>query len=947
MKKRYLLFLTFSIVIVSLAIFNLGSDDKQYTPRNSNNLVQSYADAADLFEALRANPETGEVDFALYRKIKEDEKAYRAEKGESSLDLSWHEVGPDNIGGRTRAILIVDEDLMLAGSTSGGLFKTYNRGNTWERITSFKYDYAVSSMALLGNGHIYVATGSSSELKAGSHSGYGGGLFVSTDNGDTWDYALDGNDDPIKPANFGGGDYSIIDVIVADPIVDNKLWVGSNVGLEPYVEGTGFLAIPNGLPSSICESLSMSDDGSVIAASVGSDNFYLSTDGGENFEDRAGSGDDEIPSNASRLIVAVSPDNPNFIYGIITLGLPGSFGGVYASSNKGETFELIWPGDVPEVNIDRPNNSSPIGWYALSMAVVPESPGLIVVGCLDVWTGGIWAQPEQRSFWGLNEFGVGTPALDGSIYVHADVCTFEFDGDQLYIGSDGGVARSYDGAETFTTANRFYNVTQYYGIGFTGDDKLIGGSQDNGTTFIPKTQATTEEAYSVNGGDGFDCDASSLDPDGNVLFSSIYFNDIYRSNDAGMASMTPMYNFEMAMQPAPFKSQLRLWEDGNSVTPYIVDYINETGDLMHSGDAVTVESRSWGYTFTDTLQADLEYRDTAQFNDIATSLLAVGYSTSGGVWVTRGATYFSEFPKWAKVLNSVTGSVTALEWSKEDGNYLWVGTSNGTIYRISGFANAWEVGDMHLDSADYSLSVSTINGGGYISDIAIDPNDEDHVIFSLAGFGGNSKVKESTNATSSSFSFSNVWFPNGDPLDGLPVYTCLIEASNPNTFIVGTEFGIYATDNGGDDWSPESSEPLGSVITYDIRQQWRDPSLVDNAGYIYVGTFGRGAFRSTDYEKNYIGNGVAAVDNELVGDLVIMPNPMSEFGWLNFNSSIESDVDMDIYNINGQIVKSLKFTMEKGANHLRFDVNDLGEGSYILQLRNDNKVTTDRFVIIR
>jgi hypothetical protein len=241
-----------------------------------------------------------------------------------------------------------------------------------------------------------------------------------------------------------------------------------------------------------------------------------------------------------------------------------------------------------------------------------------------------------------------------------------------------------------------------------------------------------------------------------------------------------------------------------------------------------------------------------------------------------------------------------------------------------------------------------VAGSAYVSDISVDPNDNDHVIYSKAGFGGSAKVLESTNATSSNPSFTNVWFDNSNELAGLPVYTCLIEASDPNIFIVGTEFGVYATDNGGTDWTPENTGPLNAVIVYDIRQQNMDPELVTNAGYIYLGTYGRGAFRSTTYEKNLIQEGgVAQVDNELVEDFVISPNPMNEFGWLSFNASERASVNMEVYTINGQKVKELTFEMTEGENRIQFNVHDLSEGSYIVRLQKDTKFTTDKFVIIR
>lgn len=956
MKKRPLLFLTLSLFIAGVAL--LYTKDKHYTPRESAAPVQSFAGASEYFNKIMANPETGEFDQDIYLNIRKKEAAYRAEKSESTLGLEWEEVGPDNIGGRTRAILVVDNNLIFAGSVTGGLFKSTNQGNTWERIVSFDKNYAITSMAVLGNGHIYVATGSSHEFFGNYFQIYpGGGLFVSTDNGDTWDYALDGNGDPIKPDNIGvtisnplGPDYALIDKVVADPLQDNKLWVASNVGLQEYVEGTGFLPTANGLPDAICESVAISSDGMVIAASMSSSNLYLSTDGGENFEARAGSGSNEMPSNLSRLELAISPDNPNYIYGIgATGGGLGSFEGVWGSTNKGATFTKIWAGDVAEIDIDPGNQAN----YDLAIAVAPGSPGVIVVGALDVWVGGFDVQPEQRSFWGIPYYSPGFPLpLDESItgipiYVHADVHAFAFDNNgTLYIGSDGGIGKSTNGANTFTHNNRFYNCTQYYSIGYSSNDKVVGGSQDNGTTYITKTQSTTEEALQILGGDGFDCEISNLDPSGDVLFGTLYFNAIFRSNDGGIAAFAPMASNDMNNSPSQFHSQIRLWEDGNAVTPYTVTYKNEFDAIIPAGTEVTVESHSWGYTFTETLPNDLGPFEEVEFMDPATTLMAAGYSGSGGVWVTRDATYFNETPEWAKVRANVGGTTTAMEWSKADGNYLWVGTDGGQVYRISGFANAWTIGQMHVDSADYALDAITMTLGSVITDISVDPNDEDHVVVTKGGFGGSAKVMETFNGTSTSPDFTDIWFPTSNDLAGMAVFGCVIESGDPNTIIVGTAFGVYATDDGGATWSPENTDPMGPVPVFDVRQQWRDPADVDNAGYIYLGTFGRGAMRSKTYEKVNFEEAVAN-NNELVGDLVVMPNPMSQYGWIDFTSKERALVDMDIYSINGQKLKSFNFTMNEGSNRYQFDVSDLGGGSYIIQLRKDDKVSTDKFVIIR
>ncbi len=405
----------------------------------------------------------------------------------------------------------------------------------------------------------------------------------------------------------------------------------------------------------------------------------------------------------------------------------------------------------------------------------------------------------------------------------------------------------------------------------------------------------------------------------------------------------------MSGLPAPFNSKIRLWEDGNATTPYTTEFKNEDDNTIPAGTEVVVESRAWGHTFTETLDADLGPFESVDFPDPATSLFAAGYSGAGGVWVTRDALYFDGAPQWAKVKATVGGDVSALEWSKGDGNYLWVGTTSGAVYRISGFANAWSVGEMHVDSADYVLTIVSTNpgGGAVITDIAIDPNDEDHVVITKSGWGGSAKVMEATNGTGATITFNDIWFPASDDMSGFPAWSCLIEQDNPGTILVGTEWGVYATDDGGATWTPENAGPMGPVPVFDIRQQWRAAEDVENAGYIYLGTHGRGAFRSKTYEKNSFDEGDANPTNELVENLLIMPNPMSEYGWLDFSSNEKATVQMDIYSITGQKVKELKFTMNEGANHYQFDVSDLGDGTYIIQLKKDDKVTTDKFVIIR
>ena len=950
MKKRHLLYLAFTLALVFGGILLLSNQDSNYHPRNSNAPVAGYYGASEYYKMMKANPETGEFDAQLYLAIRESAEAFNASKDGSALNIAWDEVGPDNIGGRTRAILIVSDELMFAGSVSGGLFKTENRGNTWERVPGFNKNYAISTMAVLGNGNIYIGTGNSH-----AESSLGGGLFVSTDNGVTWNYAKDGNGNDIKPSSLSSDvEYAIFDKIVADPNQDNKLWVGYNKALKPYIEGQGFGAVPNGLPTSACEDVDISADGNVIVASVGASNGYVSNDGGANFTLISGGGNGQIQDSLVRLEFAISPDDENYVYAAVAIpGRLGKFDGVFSSTDKGNTWTKIW--------LVGPNTDPDPGeqaFYDLAISVVPGNKDVFVLGVLSIWSGGILATPQQRSL-ANGQFNIPpffTPGVDFPsipILVHGDVHVFEWDEDgTLFTGTDGGIFRSEDNATTFLHTNRFYNVTQYYSVGYSADDKVIGGAQDNGTTYMTKDRSTIQEAISVSPGDGFDCEVSNLEPTGDIAFATLQGGQLFRGSlslQTGGPFWSPEMEQYIGFGVGPFHSQMRLWESKAANTPYIVNYRNESGDLIPAGTEIDYSSNTLEVPLTATLDDDLAVDSTVAFPDPVTSLMATGFIDDGGVWVTRNALQLIVTDGWSKVIDSISGTVTALEWSKGNGNQLYVGTSNGLIYRISGFANAYGVEEMSVDSSQYALFVSTIYtspDNAPILDLSVSPSNSNLLVAAKGGFGGSAKVIKSTNAASANTTFSDIWFTSGNMV-GLPAYTVVIEQDNPNVIFAGTEFGIYSTSDNGANWDFEGEDPIGAFPIFDLRQQWRSPNDVENAGFIYVGSHGRGAFKSTTFSKHGIDNVEEPETNELVADLLIAPNPMSTYGRLEFTSDNDGLINMDIYSIAGQRVKNLQFVMNEGANNFRFDVSDLNHGTYIIQLNKDNKVTTKKFVIIR
>ena len=78
-----------------------------------------------------------------------------------------------------------------------------------------------------------------------------------------------------------------------------------------------------------------------------------------------------------------------------------------------------------------------------------------------------------------------------------------------------------------------------------------------------------------------------------------------------------------------------------------------------------------------------------------------------------------------------------------------------------------------------------------------------------------------------------------------------------------------------------------------------------------------------------------------------IPNPASEFVYLNFNSVSEGAINIQIVNSIGQLVKQLPVNTIKGHNQIKIQVRDIKPGMYILRINKGDLNITRKFVIAR
>ena len=100
----------------------------------------------------------------------------------------WTWLGPGNIGGRVRSILIHPTltNILWCGSVSGGVWKSTNSGASWLPLDDFMANLAVACMAMdpTNADIIYAGTGEGANPYA--HALRGAGIFKTSNAGATW-----------------------------------------------------------------------------------------------------------------------------------------------------------------------------------------------------------------------------------------------------------------------------------------------------------------------------------------------------------------------------------------------------------------------------------------------------------------------------------------------------------------------------------------------------------------------------------------------------------------------------------------------------------------------------------------------------------------------------------------------------------------------------------------
>jgi len=637
---------------------------------------------------------------------------------------------------------------------------------------------------------------------------------------------------------------------------------------------------------------------------------------------------------------AIAPSDGNVMYASVSKKTDGKLMNVYLSIDKGLTWSIIFPGNSTYEPYDGQ------ACYSNVLVVIPTDPTRVLLGGKNMWLG---TKVQSSGYYSWNQISFGDVSELDPFYIPLSHHTYVFspnNGNALLIGSDGGVTVGTL-AKGFETGNRQYMTSQFYSIGVTYSKNIvIGGAQNNGTQLIDGTLNTPEAARQVwpaidNSGAGGDAAISLISP--NIIIYSKNGGLLRASDDRGLTyslkfpgTITNTINYIM---PFAFWESFNFTNSRDSITYYAREA------AVEPGQSVIVYSPNGKFPFYYTVPVAVPLGDSIRIQDVIQSRFISYFTKSSntGLFMTKDVLQYTKDPEWFQIAR-ITDAVTCIAVSK-DMNYLFAGTKTGKIYRVSNLALAYNYATADVKSTTtivaYEL-VKTFPDGRAVTSISFSPEDNNRAIFTLGGYGFEDYVYVTSNALDSVPTFISA---QGN-LPKIPVYSSLVEMHDKNKVIIGTDNGIYTTDNIASGIWASDNAGLGTVPIFMLKQQTTfQPNVyinddgkefkypgVQNYGAIYAASYGKGFFIDTTY-YNPMGIDPGTVYPQASNMIRVFPNPVKNDATISYMLGSNSDVSVILYDISGRIVNTThQSNVSSGEHKINIKMEEFPAGTYMIQM---------------
>ena len=681
--------------------------------------------------------------------------------------LKARAIGPAVASGRVMSIAVdpANKAVIYIGSASGGVWKTVNRGASWQPIFDTQGSFSIGWVTIDPKrpNIVWVGTGERNSQRSVA---YGDGVYKSEDGGRSWTNTGLKTSEHIGRIVISPKDGDTVYVAAQGP-----LWApGGERGLFKTTDGgktwTAVLKISENTGVTDVVIDPRNPDVLVAAAYQRQRRFYTlidggpesalhrSTDGGKTWK-KITSGLPE--EQLGRIGLAISPVNPDILYANVEAA--NRKGGIYRSSDNGVTWErradynagAMYYGDVfaDPVDVDR--------------IYVPDV------------------------IFQVSDDGGKTLRSLGQRHMHVDNHIIWVDPDDtshLLVGNDGGLYRSFDRAATWTFFSNL-PLAQYYDVDTDNAApfyNVYGGLQDNNSLGGPSRTRSehgilNQDWFVTQDGDGF---VSRVDPeDPNTIYASLQHGVVTRFDKRT--------GERIGVQPQENKGGAPLrW---NWDAPFIISPHSHT--RLYMGAQFLYRSDDRGGSWT------------AVSPDLTRQIDRNTLPVMGRVWGPDAVA--------KNTSTAIYGNISAIAESPKREGLLFVGTDDGLVQTSDDGGGHWR----KLDR------LPGVPADAYIARIRASQHDAG-TVYVAAENHQNGDFKPYLLASSDSgHSWKSI---AGDLPERGSTYAIAEDPVDPHLLFAGTEFAAYWSKDGGQHWLKIAGLP--TIAVRDIAVQKRENDLV-------------------------------------------------------------------------------------------------------------------------
>lgn len=628
MKNIYLLalMLTLAAGFLILQIFNT-KNEIPVTEKKDKLELKNYP--GDNFFFQRSFPDRT-FDIDAYQQALEDVKllAHSRSVAFEGFDAEWTTQGPGNAGARINAIAVHpgNDDIIYAGFSGGGIFKTTDGGTTWNPIFDDQPYLAIGDITLdpVNPDIVYAGTG---DPKVTGYPFIGDGVYKSTDGGMTWQH-------------LGLTEQRIVSKIIVDPTNSDIIYVSclglpfernNDRGLYKSIDGgntwsqilfvsdqagiVDFLLNPNNPQIIYAASWDRIRNNMESIVSGPNAKIFKSTDGGNSWLQLTNG----LPSGElGRIGLAMSGSNPDVIFAMY-VNTGHQLHGIYKSIDGGQNWNAINTSSSTGLST---NALGGFGWYFGQLRVDPGNDNRLYLLGVNLWT-----TPNGGNSWSR------AAPITGPNAPHVDNHDLVLINGDAYLGTDGGMYKRNQGTNLWVDIENI-PATQFYRTAYNPHqiNTYYGGTQDNGTQ--AGNAQTINDWDHLLGGDGFQVAFHPTDPD--VMYAETQNGNIMMKLNAasGFFNATNGINF----------SDRRNWD-----MQYIMSSHNP--NVLYTGTYRVYRSEEDGYPLWSTISGDL----------------------------TDSIIYGNNFH-----------TISTLAESPVNADFLYVGTTDGNVWRTLDGGTTWD-----------------------------------------------------------------------------------------------------------------------------------------------------------------------------------------------------------------------------------------------------------------